>query len=133
MRDEFKRECQAICPNECELCDIILDMCYKSSHSKQFAWEICVDTIIHNLLAKITMKFHMYIKIKTARLFIVEKVLASGRQRWRQRMIILNERTEAERIIETGNVGEKPSETLSLLARYYYNVEKLTGKNYTIS
>lgn len=43
-------------------------------------------------------------------------------------MIILNERTEAERIIETGNVGEKPSETLSLLARYYYNVEKLTGK-----
>lgn len=52
MRDEFKRECQAICPNECELCDIILDMCYKSSHSKQFAWEICVDTIIHNLLAK---------------------------------------------------------------------------------
>ena len=58
----------------------------------------------------------------------MEKVLASGRQRWRQRMIILNERTEAERIIETGNVGEKPSETLSLLARYYYNVEKLTGK-----
>lgn len=52
MRDEFKRECQAICPNEYELCDIILDMCYKSSHSKQFAWEICVDTIIHNLLAK---------------------------------------------------------------------------------
>lgn len=48
-------------------------------------------------------------------------------------MIILNERAEAERIIETGNVGEKPSETLSLLARYYYNVEKLTGKNYIIN
>ena len=43
-------------------------------------------------------------------------------------MIILNERAEAERIIETGNIGEKPSETLLLLARYYYNVEKLTGK-----
>lgn len=52
LRDEFKRECQSICPNEYELCDIILDMCYKSSHSKQFAWEICADTIIHNLLLR---------------------------------------------------------------------------------
>lgn len=43
-------------------------------------------------------------------------------------MIILNERTEAEKIIETGNVGQKPSETLSLLARYYFHIEGLTGK-----
>lgn len=52
MREDFKQECQKICPNEYELCDIILDMCYTSTHSKQFAWEICVDTIIHNLLEK---------------------------------------------------------------------------------
>lgn len=50
LTEEFKRECVKICPNEDELCDIILDMCYKSTSSKQFAWEICIDTIIKNLL-----------------------------------------------------------------------------------
>lgn len=42
-------------------------------------------------------------------------------------MIILNERKEAEKIIESGNIGNKPSETLGLLARYYYS-EGLSGK-----
>ena len=50
LTEEFKRECVKICPNEDELCDIILDMCYKSTSSKQFAWEICINTIIKNLL-----------------------------------------------------------------------------------
>ena len=42
-------------------------------------------------------------------------------------MIILNERKEAEKLIENGNVGSKPSETLGLLARYYHS-EGFTGK-----
>lgn len=39
-------------------------------------------------------------------------------------MIILNEKKEAERIIENGDVGSKPYKTLSLLARYYYHEKK---------
>lgn len=48
--DAFKSECETICPNENELCNIILDICYKSDKSKQFAWDICGDTIVKNLL-----------------------------------------------------------------------------------
>lgn len=48
----FKRECEIICSNEKELCDIVLDLCYQSSHSKQFAWDICGDIILDNLSEK---------------------------------------------------------------------------------
>lgn len=34
------------------LCDIIIDLCYSSSKSKQFAWDICGEVIIENLLEK---------------------------------------------------------------------------------
>ena len=46
----FKAECEQICSNEDELCDIIIDLCYKTDRSKQFAWDICGDTILKNLL-----------------------------------------------------------------------------------
>lgn len=46
----FKSECEIICPNEKELCNIVLDMCYRTDKSKQFAWDICGDVIIQNLL-----------------------------------------------------------------------------------
>lgn len=49
---KFKSKCEEICPNEKELCDIILDLCYSSSKSKQFAWDICGEVIIDNLLDK---------------------------------------------------------------------------------
>ncbi len=49
---DFKAKCDAICPNEKELCDMIIDLCYASSSSKQFAWDICGETIIGNLLQK---------------------------------------------------------------------------------
>lgn len=46
----FKSEAYKICSNRYELCDIILDMCYRSESSKRFAWEIVPDVIIENLL-----------------------------------------------------------------------------------
>ena len=49
---KFKSKCEEICPNEKELCDIIVDLCYSSSKSKQFAWDICGEVIIENLLDK---------------------------------------------------------------------------------
>ncbi|GLB24865.1 hypothetical protein LXJ15735_11060 [Lacrimispora xylanolytica] len=49
---KFKAACEAICPNEKELCDILLDMCYTTNKSKQFVWDICGETMINNLLKK---------------------------------------------------------------------------------
>ena len=48
----FKSECEQICPNKYELCDIVLDICYGNSKSKQFAWDVSGDTILENLLVK---------------------------------------------------------------------------------
>ena len=48
----FKKECELICTNEDELCNIVLDICYKTETSKQFAWDVCGDVFIKNLLRK---------------------------------------------------------------------------------
>jgi hypothetical protein len=50
MKEQFKIECESVCSNEYELCDILLDMCYQDNRSKQFVWDICGETIIENLL-----------------------------------------------------------------------------------
>lgn len=52
IREDFRRSCEELCPNEYELCDILLDICYRRASTKRFAWTICGDTIIKNLLAK---------------------------------------------------------------------------------
>lgn len=52
MSEEFRRECELICTNEETLCDIVLDLCYLRDSSKSFAWSMCGETIIHNLLKK---------------------------------------------------------------------------------
>lgn len=52
MRNEFMQECTRICQNRFALCDIVLDICYKKSSTKRFAWEMCGDEIIQNLLAR---------------------------------------------------------------------------------
>lgn len=51
MNEEFRRECCVICPDSKALCNIILDICYAKSSTKRFAWNMCGDDIIHNLLA----------------------------------------------------------------------------------
>ena len=48
----FRDECYKVCPNENELCDIVLDICYKTEKSKQFAWFVCGRVILQNLLEK---------------------------------------------------------------------------------
>lgn len=50
MDNEFKKQCESICPNEESLCNIILDLCYRRGSTKRFAWSMCGRTIIHNLL-----------------------------------------------------------------------------------
>lgn len=52
MNEEFRKECNIICPNSSALCNIILDICYTKSSTKRFAWSMCGVDIIHNLLKK---------------------------------------------------------------------------------
>lgn len=53
LKEQFKEKCFKECPNEDELCNIVLDLCYsKSKNSKQFAWDICGETFIKNLLKR---------------------------------------------------------------------------------
>lgn len=49
---EFKEKAHEACPNSKMLCDIILDLCYTSDRTKAFAWDICGEQIIENLLVK---------------------------------------------------------------------------------
>lgn len=53
FREEFRRQCLEQCPNEEYLCNIVLDLCYsKSKYSKQFAWDVCGELFIKNLLKR---------------------------------------------------------------------------------
>jgi len=52
MIQEFKSECQAACSNRHQLCDILLDICYRKEGSKQFVWDLASEEIIENLLQK---------------------------------------------------------------------------------
>lgn len=52
IKDYYKKKCEEICSNSKELCDIVIDLCYSHNKSKSFAWDVCVDQIIENLLEK---------------------------------------------------------------------------------
>lgn len=62
---KFRADCEKICPNEKELCDIVIDLCYSSARSRQFAWDICKDVIISNLLEKNNHMIHYPVLIPT--------------------------------------------------------------------
>ena len=52
MKDRFRRQCYEIVPNQYELCNILIDLCYQSTNSKKFAWDMVGDVIIKILLEK---------------------------------------------------------------------------------
>lgn len=52
MQDDFRAACIKACPDRFALCDIILDLCYTKATTKRFAWNMCGEEIIHNLLVK---------------------------------------------------------------------------------
>ena len=51
MIRDFRIDCWKVCSNASMMCDIILDLCYSKSGSKQFCWDICGEEIIDNLLS----------------------------------------------------------------------------------
>lgn len=52
MEEDFRRDCYSVCSNEKVLCNILLDLCYLKSSSRRFAWNMCSQTIIDNLLER---------------------------------------------------------------------------------
>ena len=50
LKQEFRSACDSVCSNSCALCDIVLDICYCKNGMKHFAWGVCGDEIIRNLL-----------------------------------------------------------------------------------
>lgn len=52
LRRSFKAECEQICPNAKVLCNIIVDIAYSKTVTRKFAWDMCGDVIIDNLLNK---------------------------------------------------------------------------------
>ena len=52
FKQNFKQKAFEICNNQDSLCNIVIDLCYTSISSKQFAWDIVGESIIHNLLKK---------------------------------------------------------------------------------
>lgn len=47
----YRRECILACSDQDELCEIMLDLCYVKQNSKQFAWDVCGNQIVRNLMA----------------------------------------------------------------------------------
>lgn len=45
-------ECEKVCPNEKELCEILLDLCYNDGINTSVVWTICPEVIINNMLEK---------------------------------------------------------------------------------
>lgn len=54
---DFRAECESVCSNASQLCDIVLDLCYQRSDSKQFCWDMCGADIIRHLLQCNDYKF----------------------------------------------------------------------------
>lgn len=52
MIQGFARECMQICNNAAQLCNIVVDMCYGKSGTQQFAWDVCGDEMIANLMRR---------------------------------------------------------------------------------
>ena len=50
--NSFKIKCAEICTNEQDLCDILIDMCYKTDGMKSFVWDVAGDIIVRNLLKR---------------------------------------------------------------------------------
>lgn len=62
LLENYRRKCTEICPNEVELCDILIDLCYSKTNSKKFVWDISGEQIVRNLLVYKDNKYTFCVK-----------------------------------------------------------------------
>ena len=49
FKNKFLKQAKALCCDEMKLCNIVIDLCYDTKNSKQFAWDVCRTQMINNL------------------------------------------------------------------------------------
>ena len=59
VAEAFRRECFLVCTNGKQLCDIVVDMCYRRDTAKQFAWDVAGDEMLDNLLVNAGMRMYV--------------------------------------------------------------------------
>ena len=52
MQRIFQEECLKVCSNGKQLCDLVIDICYQKIGTQHFAWDVCGEEIIDNLLKR---------------------------------------------------------------------------------
>lgn len=52
LYQEFRSACDVISSNRFQLCDILLDICYRKESNKSFVWMMCPNEILENLLER---------------------------------------------------------------------------------
>ena len=50
MLRDMRVRCMEVCSDLKQLCDIVVDICYHKNSTKQFAWDICGNELVENLL-----------------------------------------------------------------------------------
>lgn len=85
LREQFAEKCYNLCPNQYELCDILVDLCYKSRNDKDIVWFICGDVIIENLLKNNNDNMYYPQKVSSdgefwcgGRQFVMKKIRIGG-------------------------------------------------------
>lgn len=48
----FEEECAKVCSDSKQLCSIIVDLCYSRVGTQQFAWDVCGEEILDNIMQK---------------------------------------------------------------------------------
>jgi hypothetical protein len=80
----FKQKALELCNNEEELCNIVVDLCYKNGNkSKQFAWDICGEQMIKNLLSKNGNKYNFPILNEKGDIEFNGQYLSMTTKNWR--------------------------------------------------
>ena len=70
LKEEFKAKCLEVVSNEKKLCNIVIDICYTRASTKQFAWDMCGEQIITNLLKNSDNKINYIIKDENGEIVI---------------------------------------------------------------
>ena len=52
LNADLEENCLSICSNEQELCEILLDICYRDGIDVNIVWNLCGDTIVDKLVKK---------------------------------------------------------------------------------